>query len=182
MSFDGSTQAEPQVIVPVGHGPGAHLPAAQTCPVGHTVPHAPQFAGSLAVVVHAVPHKVIPVMHAHLPAEHTSVSRQRVPQSPQLRGSEVMSRHAVPPPPPDGQTLPVEGHAHLPATQAGAESGQLMPQSPQLRGSDDVSRQRPPQSLVPAPQTQTPDTHVEPVPQFLPHEPQFTGSVERSLQ
>jgi hypothetical protein len=49
------------------------VPPEHTWPDGHAFPHAPQLAGSLEVLTHALPHLVVPPEHWswHAPAEQT---------------------------------------------------------------------------------------------------------------
>jgi hypothetical protein len=50
-----------------------HLPLEQTWPLGHALPHVPQFAASVVVLTQAVPHSVVPPAQftPHLPLEQT---------------------------------------------------------------------------------------------------------------
>jgi hypothetical protein len=68
-----STQDWPHATVPLGHEL-AHVPAAQTLPVGQTLPHAPQFFGSVLPLTQVLPHfrLSVPQSTSHLPALHTA--------------------------------------------------------------------------------------------------------------
>ena len=78
--------------------PLAHLPDYQTSPALHAAPHAPQFAPSVPVVTHAVPHWVVPPpqLVAHLPDEQTSPALHTLPQAPQLVTSWASEVQAAP--------------------------------------------------------------------------------------
>jgi hypothetical protein len=58
----------PQRVSPVGQ---AQAPIVQVCPLGHTVPQAPQLALSLAVSTQAMPQALRPVGQPQRPAVHT---------------------------------------------------------------------------------------------------------------
>ena len=61
------------------------MPAEQTSPEAHAVPHVPQLAGSLVTSTQAVPHFVVPPVHwsAHAPAEQTSPEAPACPHGAQ---------------------------------------------------------------------------------------------------
>jgi len=63
-----SVQLPLHSVVPDGQL-DAHFPFAQTWPVAHAAPQAPQFFGSFVRAAHALPHIEEPVLHdkAHLP-------------------------------------------------------------------------------------------------------------------
>jgi hypothetical protein len=71
----------------------AQAPCEQTLPLAQTVPHVPQFALSVWVVVHEPPQFVLPTPHAEAqaPALQTFVAPQTFPQAPQLLGSLLVS-------------------------------------------------------------------------------------------
>ncbi len=71
-------------------------PAVQGCPVGHTLPHAPQLVALVLVFTHAAPQRVVPPGHAHTPPTHDCAAGQTVPQAPQLLRSVLALTHAVP--------------------------------------------------------------------------------------
>jgi hypothetical protein len=72
--------------------PAAQAPFEQTLVAPeHTVPHAPQFFGSLAVFTHALPQRVSPAGHVHLLSPHCSVAPHAVVQAPQCVASLVVS-------------------------------------------------------------------------------------------
>jgi hypothetical protein len=58
-------------------------PAVQLAPA-HDVPHAPQFAGSVCVLMHAPLHDTNPVGHTQAPELHVVPPVQTLPQAPQL--------------------------------------------------------------------------------------------------
>ena len=89
----------------------AHLPAEQTSPCLHLVPHAPQLLGSTCVSLQVEAHCVVPPPHeaAQAPFEQIWPALQAVPQAPQL----VLSLAS------DVQLLP---QAVEPAPQTGPES------------------------------------------------------------
>jgi hypothetical protein len=68
-STETGTDTSPPVAVPV------HCPPAQTCPVRHAVPHAPQLRMSVFKSTQAPPHSVSPLAQApvHTPTELTAV-------------------------------------------------------------------------------------------------------------
>jgi hypothetical protein len=70
-------------------------PAMQTLPPVQTVPHVPQFEGSVVVSTHVPPHPVFPGAQ-HKPLLHVAPAVQTVPHAPQLLESELRSRHAPP--------------------------------------------------------------------------------------
>ncbi|GAC1351462.1 MAG: hypothetical protein NVSMB1_04730 [Polyangiales bacterium] len=122
--------------------------------VGQGVAHAPQFAGSVAVLVQvadtpqhdsggAQVHGVL-----HIPAMQLPVA-QTLPHAPQLLGSLRMSMHEVVPEAspqhffPDGQPVVVHPIAvHVPPAQAWP-GPHLLPQAPQLSGSLSVEASQP---------------------------------------
>jgi hypothetical protein len=61
----------------------------QVLPVGQRVPQAPQFSGSVAVVVQPPEQTVWPAVHAatQRPELHTEPAAQRLLQAPQFIGS-----------------------------------------------------------------------------------------------
>src|SRR5258708_25315021 len=79
-----------------------HALFTQTCPDAHAIPQPPQFAGSLWVVTHALPHKVQPSWHdaTHVPETQVTTPKfgleQPMLQSPQCPGSSMRSAQAPP--------------------------------------------------------------------------------------
>lgn len=65
---------------------GPHILALHVWPLPHTVPHMPQFVGSLVVSTQAPPQSVVPPMQfaAQAPLEQTWPPGQMVPHMPQL--------------------------------------------------------------------------------------------------
>ena len=87
-----STQAPLQLLVPDGQLV-AQAPFAHTWPALQTLPHAPQFFGSVLTLLHTPGvHSVVPVSHVHLPLTQLErASLQIFPQPPQLLGSVPVS-------------------------------------------------------------------------------------------
>jgi hypothetical protein len=87
-----STQAPPQFVVPLGQFRVQVLPL-QTSPLLQACPQAPQFAGSLLVLMQAPAQSAKPVLHNvwHCPALQLALplagASQCLPQAPQLSGS-----------------------------------------------------------------------------------------------
>jgi hypothetical protein len=91
------THELPHVVVPAPQV-AAHLPALQTSPPLHAVPHAPQFAPSDFVSTHDEAHFVVPPPQpaAHAPAEQTSPAPHFFPQAPQFSASRAITVQLVP--------------------------------------------------------------------------------------
>src|SRR5580704_4811342 len=87
-----STQLDPHWVVPPPQLVAQAL-CEQTLPLGQTVPHVPQLALSVWVVVQEPPQSVLPAPHAdaQVPALQTFVAPQAFPQPPQLLGSLLVS-------------------------------------------------------------------------------------------
>jgi hypothetical protein len=122
------TQAAPHATLPAGQ---LQTPLAQTLPPGHRLPHAPQFAWSLARSAQA---PLGHVVRLHV-AEHAEFEQYGVapphttPQLPQLLRSEIVFTQPVPHwRSPGAQTQPPFEHA--------SPGGQRTPQLPQLLGSN----------------------------------------------
>ena len=124
--------APPQLVFGAGQVV-PHLPAAQTSPLLHAVPHAPQFFGSSWVSKQALSHWVSPPGQttAHPLSVHTSPATHLVPQVPQLFGSILVLVHDAP--------HAVSGAAqelpHVPPPQT-SPLLHVFPQSPQFFGSN----------------------------------------------
>ena len=134
------------------HAPAAQ-PCASTCASAQTVPHAPQFVGSMAVLaqnaVDAAPHVASGAAHVapHTPPEHTWPAPQPIPHAPQLAFSvrvstsqpllATWSQSAKP----ASQVVT----AHAPAAQVGVAwaSTHARPQPPQCAALDVVSVSQP---------------------------------------
>jgi hypothetical protein len=71
----------------------AQVPCEHTLPLGQTVPHVPQLALSVWMVVQEPPQFVLPTpqAEAQAPALQTFVVPQTFPQPPQLLGSLLVS-------------------------------------------------------------------------------------------
>jgi hypothetical protein len=63
--------------------------------VWHCVPHAPQFCGSVLVLVQTPLHLVFPAGQLQAPLTHFSPPEQAWPQAPQLVGSTCVLTHAL---------------------------------------------------------------------------------------
>jgi len=91
-----STHELPQATNGAVHA-ATHAPAWQSgAPPEQTVPHAPQFAGSLESSRHVPPHAVPPWGQAQAPAMHAAEVGHAVPQVPQFDGSLAVATHDVP--------------------------------------------------------------------------------------
>jgi hypothetical protein len=90
-----SVHTPAQICSSCGH---PHFPSAQVADEGHAIPHAPQFAASVDVSTHDVPHDTRPIAHAasHAPAEHASPASHTWPHEPQFFASFVKSTQALP--------------------------------------------------------------------------------------
>lgn len=122
----------------------------QTCPTGHMVPHAPQFARSFVVSVQRSVQNICPVGHAmpHVPALQLCPPPHTVVHEPQCAGSVIRSMHSAP------QSICVPGHVaaeHEPLEHTWP-AGQAWPQLPQLFRSTWRSAQNlpPPASTPPS--------------------------------
>lgn len=62
-------------------------------PVGHAVPHAPQFIALVIVSTQTPPQLVWPVGHSQAPAAHESPAPQALPQLPQLPTLDIVFTH-----------------------------------------------------------------------------------------
>jgi hypothetical protein len=163
----------------------AQREAAQTATafagLGHTVPHAPQWFGSLERDTHDPPQFVAPAPQdaVHAPAEHTVPAPHARPQAPQLalsveRFVQVPEQSVRPAP----QVVPQRPPEHtVPAPHA-------MPHAPQCRLSVERSRQVPEHSVCPPGHetTQRPAAQTWPLAQAIPQAPQFRRSSRRSRQ
>ncbi len=140
-----STQAPLQALKPVEQAvaqmPLLHRGAAPP----HTIPHAPQFEGSLVASTQSPPHRRVPAGHAHTPPLHTSLALHAAPQAPQ--SSRLLERSTQDCP--HAASCAAHPAAHCPRLHAGVEPPQAAPQAPQLRGSAIRSAQAPPQATSP---------------------------------
>jgi len=75
-----------------------HRPPEQTWPSAQTIPHRPQWPGSLARFAHwgGEPHETLPTGQPQVLFAQTMPPVQRMPQPPQLFESEVRSTQALP--------------------------------------------------------------------------------------
>jgi hypothetical protein len=108
-------------------------PPEQLLPVGHTVPHEPQFVGSVNGSTQALPQVILPAPQTHEPLTHEPAP-QLCPQVPQFAGSDATSAQPL-----KHLTLP-PAHEHAPPEHASPVL-QLLPQPPQFAGSDERSAQ-----------------------------------------
>src|SRR5262245_37229043 len=104
-----SMQLEPHLVRPAPQLV-PHTELEQTCPLGHALPHAPQFIASEVMLTHAVPHFVKPAAHWHTPAVHVWPVVHAVVHEPQCASSVCRSTHA-----PEHEVSPPEQPA-LPAS------------------------------------------------------------------
>jgi hypothetical protein len=144
-SVPGSMQIPPQLTSVPGHET-EQVPALQTCPDGHLVPHLPQLALSVCRSRQTPLHSVVPDTHDTLqvPPEQTLPESHLVPQVPQFRLSVCRSRHA-----PLQSVVPVPQETlHLPPLQT-CPDGHALPHAPQLPLSVCRSRHAPLQLVVP---------------------------------
>jgi hypothetical protein len=118
--------------------------------VAQTVPHAPQFAGSLSSARQLPEHAEYPESHctAHLPALQIAPpcagTGQAWPQAPQFAALPLRSTHAD-----EHAVVPVgQSVTHLPCEQT-SELEQLTPHPPQLCGSLAGWTHAPPQGANP---------------------------------
>jgi hypothetical protein len=73
--------------------PQRHLPPTHDVPGPHTVPHAPQFIGSVARSEHVVAHAVRPPGQLHAPLVQAAVGGHFLVHWPQCNGSLARSKH-----------------------------------------------------------------------------------------
>lgn len=166
-------------------GYSTQLPLTQRRELPHTVPHAPQFNGSLAVSRHDPEHTVCPVAHAvvHVLLTHTRPAPHALPHVPQFALSLAVSRHT-----PEHTICPV-GHdsTHIPVRHT-VPAEHTVPHAPQLFGSTCVLAHVDP---APVPHwvspdgqssTQRPPVHTLPDGHIEPHPPQLSRSVSVDTQ
>jgi hypothetical protein len=128
-----STHLPLHKVVAFGH-PAVHVPATQRSPLGHTLPHAPQFEGSLCVSLH---------VGAHLPLVHTSPLGQALPHAPQFVSLCVTSTQL----PLQSVSPALHVSVHLPWLQTSPE-GHAFAQLPQCFASEVVSTQSLPHCVL----------------------------------
>jgi len=89
--------SESHAVCPVAQF-AAQAPPVHTCPLGHTVPQAPQFWRSLARLAHVPLQAPCPAgqLTAHAPDTHAMPAPQRAPHAPQLAGSDEVSTQRSP--------------------------------------------------------------------------------------
>ncbi len=173
-SAERSAQPFGQVTRPALHWQTLALHVAPTL---QALPHMPQ-STLLEVRSEQTPlQSDCPAGQPHTPLVQTPPTAQALPHIPQLPTSLDTSTQALP------QMLWPMGQVQAPAMQV-AEAGHAVPQAPQLVGSTSLSMHRPAQrsgdgALQPV---HFPAAHMAPMPQPLPHTPQFAASVWRSTQ
>jgi hypothetical protein len=127
-----------------------HVPFAHVSPIAQTLPHMPQFMGSVCVLTQLIPHWTRLGAHEleHLLAEQTSFAAHFTPHAPQCRGLLLVETQASP-----HRVVPI-GHStvHIPNEHC-APSGHLLPHLPQFSRSRVVTVQVPLQSVEPVPHT-----------------------------
>jgi hypothetical protein len=132
------SQFEKPVLQANPHCPAMHVRVA-FARVGQTLPHEPQWAGSVWVSVQ-VPEQLVwlpPQPATHEPPAHTLFEMQALLHSPQWLGLLVVSTHALP----HREKPALQLKPHCPALHvrvAFGTLGQATPQAPQLSTSVDV--------------------------------------------
>jgi hypothetical protein len=130
----------PHMLNPPGQ---PHIEFMQMSPAPQVLPHPPQFAGLLVMLVQTggMPHRLVFIGQVQTPALHTVPPVQAIPQPPQLFGSVFVSTQA-----------PVQ--FVVPAAQVVVQvieqtciAAHIVPQPPQFCGSLVVSTQTPPHSV-----------------------------------
>jgi nicotinate-nucleotide--dimethylbenzimidazole phosphoribosyltransferase len=185
------------------HAPPAQ-PLAATWASAQAAPHAPQFAGSMALLAQKADGpapqarsgaaQLVP----HAPAEHTRPAAQAVPHAPQLALSLRVSTSQPLAALPSQSTKPVAqaATAQAPAAQVGVALGsaQARPQAPQFAALVRVSVSQPlaaAPSQSPEPASQRSTVQAPPVQpwaatlasaQAVPHAPQLAGSMAALAQ
>jgi hypothetical protein len=131
-----------------------HWPAAHACPLGHTVPQAPQLAESVWKFAHAPAHAVWPGAQAQTPCEHANPAPHTTP-------THDLSTHAFCEHTWSGPHIvaPQALGKHAPLPQPSPEAHDL-PQLPQFASSVSVATQLEPQALLPVGQV-VPEGGVE---------------------
>jgi len=139
----------------------AQVPAVQTCPDGHALPHAPQFAGSWSrsaqIASPPAPQsargagQTATPVGTQLPVRHRSPDAHASPQAPQFDGSFWRSVQAAEAPEPQMPSGAAHVMAHAPSEQT-LPDGQALSQAPQFALSVARRTQSPPQRVDPATQ------------------------------
>lgn len=153
---------------------------------GHTIPHPPQFIGSVVVLTShpfagLLSQFAKPALQeaiVHVPAVQAGVpfaTKQTEPQEPQLLGSVDVFTHVLP------QSTWPAGQVQTPLTHD-VPIGQACPHMPQLLGSVEVLTHVVPQRTSPGGQVHMPLEHTSPIEHTCPHMPQFIGSVAGLMQ
>jgi hypothetical protein len=178
-SFVVLTHAPPQTVSPAVEHEQTLL--AHVAPVAQAVVQVPHAAGSLvrSRQPRAAPQLVWPVGQTHAPFVQVALPGQTLPHAPQLFES-VIGFVQTDPEAPGHVTfgmvqLPHWLFAHITVPPHAA------PQLPQLLGSVVVSTHAVPQVVEVAEHAQTPPLQDCPVPQAMPHPPQFAESVRKSV-
>jgi superoxide dismutase, Fe-Mn family len=102
----------------------------------HTVPHAPQFAGSVFGFEHLPPQSMVPLGQPHAPITHACVAGHALPQPPQLAASVLVLMQR-----PSQNAVPIGQLDSQPPPRHTWPGSQALPQAPQFFGSLEVSPQ-----------------------------------------
>ena len=146
------------------------VPSTQTCALVQLRPHAPQFTGSLARLVHPLVQGTCVPVHPQTPITHDCPPGHVRPHAPQLVALVLVLTqaplHCVRPKPVGHWQRPMKHNCPVP---------QVVPQAPQLVVLLLVSTQGPLQLVCPRTQLvrQRPKVHTWPAVQVVPHAPQL---------
>jgi hypothetical protein len=188
-----SQSPKPAAQRPTVHSPAAH-PLVAALASAQARPHAPQWAGSIAVLAQnalaPAPQVASGAAHTapHTPSAQSCPAGQALPQPPQLRRSVRVSAQYADAPAPASRSPQVARPAPHETSQRPMEHtrppGHTLPHAPQLALSVADEMQRPPQLIWSAPQrgAHTPARHTSPASHARPHAPQWAGSVWSSTQ
>jgi len=146
-----------------------HREAAQNCPAGHALPHAPQFAALVDVSTHAPPQNDCPLGQRHAPMTQLCPPEHALPHAPQCTLLTPVSTHEP------AQSIRPMGHWHAPMTHI-CPATHALPHAPQCAASVFVSTHVPLHNVCPIGQTQAPATQDCPGTHALPHTPQCATS------
>jgi hypothetical protein len=138
------SQVPLQLSVPFGH---THEPPVHSWPLPHVLPHVPQLAVSVIVLVHVEPHRFgfAEFGHTHVPLWQLWTDGHAWAHDPQFWLSVLVFVHTLP----QKLGFAVVGHAHVPDWHVSA-AGHALPQAPQLLPSLCRVEQVPLQLLCPA--------------------------------
>jgi hypothetical protein len=137
--------------------------------------HPPQFVLLVLVSTQVEPHSISEPLHTHALFEQVAPAGHALPHDPQFALSVVTFAHL----PPEHWVSPEpQLEAQLPLLHT-CVPVHVLPHVPQLLTSEGTHA--PLQLSWPLPHTHAPAWQVEPAPHFLPHAPQFCGSVPITL-